>query len=57
MLCSRRTFACFACEGSGEGGARSVGVTLGPGGIEEILPATLSRLEQVRLENALCGGD
>ena len=55
---ARRTFACFVGEGSREGpGARSVGVTLGPGGIEEILPATLSRLEQVRLENALGGRD
>jgi malate/lactate dehydrogenase len=50
---ARRTFACFVDEGTGEGpSARSVGVTLGPDGIEEILPATLSRLEQVGLENA-----
>ena len=49
-----RTFTCFVDEGSREGpGARSVGVTLGPGGIEKVLPATLSRLEQVQLENAL----
>ena len=53
---ARRTFTCFVDEGSREGpGAQSVGVTLGPGGIEEILPATLSRFEQVRLENALGG--
>jgi malate dehydrogenase len=51
---ARQTFACFVDEGSGTGaGATSVGVTLGPGGIEEILPATLSRLERVQLENAL----
>ena len=51
---ARRTFACFVGESSGEGpGATSVGVTLGPGGIGEIQPATLSRLEQVQLENAL----
>lgn len=53
---ARRAFTCFVDEGSREGpGAQSVGVTLGPGGIEEILPATLSRFEQVRLENALGG--
>ena len=51
---SRRTFTCFVGEGSQEGpGVQSIGVTLGPGGIEDILPASLSRLEQVRLENAL----
>ena len=54
---TRRTFACFVGQGAGEGpGARSVGVVLGPGGIEEIRPATLSRLEQVGLENALARG-
>ena len=41
---ARRRFACFVGDGSGKGqGLRSVGVTLGPGGIEEILPVTLSR--------------
>ena len=51
---TRRTFTCFVDPGSGAGpGARSLGVRLGPGGIEEILPATLSRLEQVQLDNAL----
>jgi len=51
---SRRRFACFVGEGSQEGpGARSVDVTLGPGGIESILTPTLSSLEQVRLDNAL----
>ena len=55
---ARRRFACFVGDGSGKGqGLRSVGVTLGPSGIEEILPVTLSRLEQVRLENALGGED
>ena len=55
---ARRTFACFVGENSAEGpGARSVGVTLGPGGIEDILPATLSCLEQVQLKNALGGRD
>ena len=50
---AQRTFACFVGDGSGTGpGARSVGVTLGPGGIQDFLPATLSRLERVRLENA-----
>ena len=51
---AQRTFACFVAEGAREGpGAQSVGVTLGPAGVEEIPPATLSRLERVRLENAL----
>ena len=51
---ARQTFTCFVDEGPGAGvGATSVGVTLGPSGIEEVLPATLSRLEQVQLENAL----
>jgi malate/lactate dehydrogenase len=51
---SRRTFACFVGASSGEGpGVQSVDVTLGPGGIEDILTPTLSRLERVRLENAL----
>ncbi len=55
---ARRRFTCFVGDGSGKGqGARSVGVTLGPAGIEEILPVTLNRLEQVRLENALGGKD
>ena len=55
---ARRRFACFIDDGSGEGpGARSVGVTLGPAGIDEILPVTLSRLERVQLENALGGRD
>ena len=53
---ARQRFACFVGDGSGKG-LRSVGVTLGPGGIEEILPVTLSRIEQVRLENALGGED
>ena len=51
---AQRTFACFVGAGSGEEpGARSVGVTLGPGGVEDFLAARLSRLEQVQLENAL----
>ena len=51
-----RRFTCFVGEDSGEGpGGRSLGVTLGHNGIEEIRPATLSRFEQVRLENALGG--
>ena len=53
---AQRTFACFVGEGSGEGpGARSVGVTLGPGGIVDFLAPRLSRLEQVQLQNALGG--
>ena len=51
---ARRTFTCFVGESAGDRpGAQSVGVTLGPGGIKKILPATLSRVEQVRLDNAL----
>ena len=51
---ARRKFACFIDDSSGEGPtARSAGVTLGPGGVEEILPVTLSRLERVTLESAL----
>ena len=51
---ARRKFACFIDDRSGEvPAARSAGVTLGPGGIEKILPVTLSRLERVQLEIAL----
>ena len=51
---SRRTFACFVGERSGEGPrVQSVGVALGRGGITDILTPRLNRLEQVRLENAL----
>ena len=51
---TQRTFTCFVGEDSGErAGARSVGVTLGPYGIEDFVSPRLSRLEQVRLENAL----
>ena len=53
---ARRKFACFVDDGSGEGpAARSTGVTLGPSGIETILPVALSRVERVQLENALGG--
>jgi malate dehydrogenase len=51
---SQRTFTCFV---GGDRGlvphARSTGVTVGTGGIEEILTPRLSPLELVRLENAL----
>ena len=51
---SQRTFTCFVGGDRGLAShARSVGVTVGAGGIEEILTPRLSPLELVRLENAL----
>ena len=51
---TQRTFTCFVAKSQEEKlGVQSVGVTLGSGGIEDILSVTLSSLEQVRLDNAL----